>query len=61
METRIIKPLVNRSGGTASKNATICRVTIPTPWAKEMNITKETPLKITYSDQTITIRKQEEE
>lgn len=60
METCIIKPLINRSGGTASKNATICRVTIPASWAKEMNITKETLLSMTYEDQTITIKKQEE-
>ena len=60
MEQRTVKPLINRSGGTASKNATICRVTIPAPWAKEMNITKETLLSMTYEDQTITIKKQEE-
>lgn len=41
MESRIAKVSFNKSGGTAKGNAITNRITIPTKWIKEMNITED--------------------
>ena len=41
MEKRSAKLQLWNPGGTASKNALSCRVTIPTSWIKDMGFTKE--------------------
>lgn len=57
-----VKALVNKSGGTASKNSKIVRVTVPSEIAKDLKISKEDPyLSITYEDKTIKVKKISEE
>lgn len=41
MEQRETRVIFNKSGGTASKNSTTARVTIPNTWIKELGITPE--------------------
>lgn len=40
-EEREAKVLFNKSGGTAKGKAITNRITIPTSWIKELNITEE--------------------
>ena len=41
MEMRIVKVSFNKSGGTARGNAITNRITIPTSWIKQLEITEE--------------------
>lgn len=41
MEQRICKMIITSPGGTASKGSEMFRLSIPTSWAKEMGVSKE--------------------
>lgn len=41
METRELRAIVNKAGGSAGKESLNYKMTIPSAWAKELGITKE--------------------
>jgi hypothetical protein len=41
MEQREARVIFNKSGGTAGKNSTTARITIPNAWIKQLGITAE--------------------
>lgn len=59
VEERKAKILFNKSGGTASgENAITYRVTLPSTWVKNMNITKDDRnVKLSFDDTKIVIQK----
>ena len=51
METRDLKVILTKVGGTASEKSIGHRITIPNKWAKDMEITEEDRiLEVTYDD-----------
>ncbi|QEZ70837.1 hypothetical protein D4A35_18045 (plasmid) [Paraclostridium bifermentans] len=58
MESRIAKVSFNKSGGTAKGKAITNRITIPTKWIKEMDITEEDRnVELKFEDGKIIIKK----
>lgn len=58
MESRIAKVSFNKSGGTAKGKAITNRITIPTKWIKEMDITEEDRnVELKFEDGKIIIEK----
>lgn len=58
LEERIAKVSFNKSGGTAKGKAITNRITIPTSWIKELNITEENrKVTIQLIDNKIVIEK----
>lgn len=41
MEKRTAKIIIGKAGGTASKNASTYKISLPTTWANELKITPE--------------------
>lgn len=57
MEKRI-KCTINKAGGTASKNAKMTRIIIPSEWVTMMGITTDEPYVLaTFDGETMHIRK----
>lgn len=57
MEKRI-KCTFNKAGGTASKNAKMTRIVIPSEWIKVMGITPDEPyILATFDGEIMSIRK----
>lgn len=58
MEQRELKVIFNKSGGTAGKNSTTARVTIPNRWVKEMGLSPENrEVLVEFENKKITIQK----
>lgn len=58
MEQRELKVIFNKSGGTAGKNSTTARVTIPNRWVKEMGLSPENrEVLVEFDNKKITIQK----
>lgn len=58
MEQRELKVIFNKSGGTAGKNSTTARVTIPNKWVKEMGLSPENrEVLVEFDNKKITIQK----
>ena len=58
MEQRELKVIFNKSGGTAGKNSTTARVTIPNKWVKEMGLSPENrEVFVEFDNKKITIQK----
>lgn len=58
MEERIAKVSFNKSGGTAKGKAITNRVTIPTTWIKQLDITEENrEVKLVIENNKIIIEK----
>lgn len=58
MESRIAKVSFNKSGGTAKGKAITNRITIPTKWIKEMDITEDDRnVELKFEDGKIIIEK----
>lgn len=58
MEERIAKVSFNKSGGTAKGKAITNRVTIPTTWIKQLDITEESrEVKLILDNDKIIIEK----
>ena len=58
METKTVKVIFNRSGGTAGKGGITNRVTLPTTWIREMGVTEESrEVKISFDGRKIIIEK----
>ncbi|HBE8981826.1 Uncharacterised protein [Clostridioides difficile] len=57
-EQRKVKVLFTTSGGTASKGSVTNRITIPTNWVKQMDITKlDREVTLTFDGEKIIIEK----
>ena len=58
MEERIAKVSFNKSGGTAKGKAITNRVTIPTTWIKQLDVTEESrEVKLILDNDKIIIEK----
>lgn len=58
-ESRNAKIILNKSGGTASKNSITYRVTLPTTWIKEIGVTEDDRnVKISIKNKKIIIEKE---
>jgi len=58
MERRLAKVNISAAGGTASKGARTCKVTLPTSWIDEMGIDfSERTLELTFDGQQIIINR----
>lgn len=57
-ETREMKVMFNKSGGTASKGSYSPKISLPKSWLDEMEITlEERDVKVTFEDKKIIIEK----
>lgn len=57
-ETRELKVMFNKSGGTASKGAYSPKISLPKKWVDEMDITlEERDVKVTFEEKRIIIEK----
>ena len=57
-ETRDMKVMFNKSGGTASKGSYSPKISLPKSWLDEMEITlEERDVKVTFEDKKIIIEK----
>lgn len=59
LEERIAKIMFNKSGGTASKNGTGAKMTIPKKWVNEMGLdseNREVKLLFNKDEKTILIK-----
>ena len=60
-ETRSMRCMINKVGGNAGSSAVNYRVSLPSVWATEMNISKENPeLVMTFDGNKIVITKRGE-
>lgn len=60
-ETRTMRCMINKVGGNAGSGAVNYRVSLPSVWATEMNISKENPeLVMTFDGNKIVITKRGE-
>lgn len=56
MERRTVKLLINRAGGTASKNSKTYKVSLPTTWINELNLSEENKnLELSFDGKQIII------
>lgn len=57
-DTRELKVVFNKSGGTASKGSYSPKISLPKKWIDEMGITPdERDVKVTFEDKKIIIEK----
>ena len=58
MENRISKVNISGAGGTASRDAKTCKVTIPNAWLEQLGVTSEDrEVVISFDGEIITLRK----
>lgn len=58
MEQRIYKMTIAHPGGTASKGSETFRLSIPTSWAREMGISKESrEVRLSFENGKIIVEK----
>lgn len=58
MEKRKHNMIINEPGGTASKGSESYKISIPTPWARDMGVSKESrEVIMSYEAGKITIEK----
>lgn len=56
IESRKLRIMFSKSGGTASKNAQVTRIALPVKWIKDLGLTMENrEVKTTYDGKRIII------
>lgn len=59
MEKRNLKAIVAKAGGNAGSDSLNYKMTIPSKWANELGITKDSRnLKVTFDGSKITVEKE---
>lgn len=61
MEVKVLNVTINLAGGNASKNATRCRLQLPSKWVHILGLTKESrSLKATFDSGRIILERAKE-
>lgn len=57
-DSKDVKIILNRAGGTAGQNSVRYRIPLPAAWVKQLGVSRETPkLELSFDGETIAIRK----